>query len=199
MIAAPLLALLGTALGISGYHATGTAFVNGMVAHSHWLNIAMQCSQAAMILLILAVAGLGTMATATRPGWGRGAAVVTIIGLTGPISFESLYWGAWHITDTPAHRAAAALMMDRSQVIPRSVMNVSGPALVIGFVLLGIAVAKAGVLGRARAVCLGVTAIIPAGFISGHLVISLIGFLGTAIALVPLGVELLRPHGDHAA
>jgi hypothetical protein len=41
-----------------------------------------------------------------------------------------------------------------------------------------VAAAKARVLDRPRAVCLGVTAVIPAGFISGHLVISAIDFLG---------------------
>jgi hypothetical protein len=132
------------------------------------------------------------MICASRPGWGRTAGTITVIGLCGPISFESLYWGAWHITDTSANRASAALMMDRAQVIPRTIMNVTGPALVIGFVLLAVAASRSGVLDRARAVCLGVTALIPAGFISGHLAVSAIGFLGTAIALVPLGVGLLR-------
>jgi hypothetical protein len=191
-VVAPLLAIVGTAAGIPAYHAKGVDFVAGMVAHPHTFDLAIQCAEAAMVLLIVGVVGLATMVVATRPGWGRTAGAVTIIGLCGPISFESLYWGAWHITDTPAHRAAAALAMDRAQVIPRSIMNVTGPALIIGFVLLAIAVAKAGVLDRNRAVCLGITALIPFGFISGHLVISLIGFAGTAIALVPLGVGMLR-------
>lgn len=192
MVVAPVLAVIGTVLGIGTYHAKGVDFVSGMVAHPHLGNVAMQTAEAAMVLMIIAVAGLAGMVAVTRPGWGRTAGVLTIIGLCGPISFESLYWGAWHITDTPAHRAAAALMMDRAQMIPRTVMNVTGPALVIGFVLLAIATAKAGVLDRPRAVSLGITALIPVGFITGHLAISAVGFLGTAVALVPLGVGLLR-------
>jgi hypothetical protein len=192
MVVAPLLALLGTIVGIPTYHARGTDFVAGMTDHPHLFDLAIQSAQASMVLMILAIAGLSAMITRTRPGLGRWAGALTIIGLCGPISFESTYWAAWHITDTDAHRAAAAQLIDDAQVIPRTIMNLSGPALVVGFLLLAVAAAKAGVLDRARAVCLGLTVLIPVGFVSGHLVIATVGFAGTAVALVPLGVRLLR-------
>jgi hypothetical protein len=83
-------------------------------------------------------------------------------------------------------------MVDQAQIIPRTIMNVTGPCLVIGFILLALGAAKAGVLRRPAAVALGITCLIPFGFISGHLAISVVGFVCTAIALVPLGVDLLR-------
>jgi hypothetical protein len=192
MVAAPLLALAGTAAGIDSYHARGADFLAGMVAHPHSFDVAIQLAQAAMVLLLVAVVGLATMICATRPRWGRAGGVVAAIGLCGPISFESVYWAASSLTDTAAHRAAGAVLIDQSQIIPRTVMNVTGPCLLVGFILLAVASAKAGVLGRPAAVALGMTALIPFGFISGYLVISLVGFLGTAVALVPLGLALLR-------
>ncbi|WP_310962283.1 hypothetical protein [Nocardioides terrisoli] len=192
LVVAPLLAVVGSALGIDIYHAKGAAFVAGMVAHPDRMNLAIQLALAAMVLMVFAVAGLATMISASRPGWGRTAGVVTVVGLCGPISFESTYWGAWHLLGSGAQRAAAAHMIDQSQIIPRTIMNVSGPALVVGFLLLAIGAARAGVLRRPQAVFLGLTCVVPAGFISGHLVIAVIAFAACAVATVPLGVGLLR-------
>ncbi|MGH9087254.1 MAG: hypothetical protein ACRDYZ_03965, partial [Acidimicrobiales bacterium] len=76
--------------------------------------------------------------------------------------------------------------------IPATIMNVSGPALIIGFILLAVGAAKVGLLPRSRAVALGLTALLPVGFISGYIVFSVIGFAFGAVALVPLGVAALR-------
>ncbi|HEX7738859.1 MAG TPA: hypothetical protein VF426_04345 [Marmoricola sp.] len=192
LVAGPVLALIGTVLGIDSYRAKGADFVAAMVAHPDGFGWAVQIALASMVLTLVAVGGLAAMITARTPGWGRTAGVVTMIGLCGPISFESVYWAASKITDTAAHRAAAATLIDQSQIIPRSVMNVTGPCLVVGFILLGIAAAKSGVLDRPRAILLGLTCLIPAGFISGHLVISAVAFACTCVALVPLGLRVLQ-------
>ncbi len=196
MILAPLLAVAGTALGMGIYHATGADFVRSMVAQPVTFNLAIQLALSAIVLLLIATVGLATMVCATAPRWGRWAGVVAIIGLAGPISFESIYWAASQITDTAAHRATAGQLIDNAQIIPRLVLNVSGPAIVVGFILLAIATVTSGLLDRPRAVALGLTALIPFGFISGYLVISLVGFAGTAVALVPLGIRVLRNRAD---
>jgi len=192
MIAGPALAVAASALGVDTYRARGKDFVAAMAAHPTTFGTAVQVSLAAMMLLLVAVIGLATMITATQRSWGRAAGVVTVVGLLGPISFESVYWSASKITDSAAHRAAAAHLIDQSQIIPRSIMNISGPCLVAGFILLGVAAARSGVLDRTRAVLLGLTCLIPAGFISGHLSIAVVAFACTAMALMPLGVKILR-------
>lgn len=191
LVVGPLLAIAGTVVGVGAYHAKGADFVAGMADHPHAV-VGVQLAQASMMMLLLGVTGLAGMISTNRPTWGRTAGTLSVLGLCGPIAFEHLYWGASHLTDTAAHRAAAATMIDQSQIIPRSIMNITGPCLVVGFLLLGIAAAKSGVLDRPRAVCLGVTALIPFGFISGYLAISAVAFVGTAIALVPLGAGMLR-------
>ncbi|HET7304560.1 MAG TPA: hypothetical protein VFJ12_08450 [Segeticoccus sp.] len=192
MVVAPLLAIGGTALGSRTYHARGADFVAAMAAHPGSFDTAVQLAESAMLVLLLAVVGLAGMTCAGRPRLGRWAGVLAVVGLCGPISFELVYWSASHLADTAVHRSAAALLIDESQVIPRTVMNVTGPALVVGFVLLAVAAARTEVLSRLRAGCLAATALIPLGFISGYLAISLVGFAGTAVALVPLGIEVLR-------
>lgn len=200
LVVAPLLAVASTVFGAPAYHARGIDFVAGMVDHRTGFVVGIQLALAAMLLLLLGVVGLAGLLSSRVPRWGRVAGVLTVLGLCGPISFESIYWAASRITDTAAHRAAAAVLIDASQVIPRTVMNVTGPCLVLGFVLLGIAAARAGVLDRVRAVLLGATCLIPFGFISGHLLISTAGFCACAVALVPLGASMLRgsPAGQPA-
>lgn len=61
-----------------------------------------------------------------------------------------------------------------------------------GFILLGIAAAKAGIRTRLRAGCLAATALIRLGLVSGNLLMSLVAFAGRAVALVPWGLALLR-------
>ncbi|MDN5794752.1 MAG: hypothetical protein L0H79_03250 [Intrasporangium sp.] len=197
-VVAPPLAVAASALGIASYHAAGQDFVAGMVAHPTTFGLAIQVSLASLILLLIAVAGVAGAVAAIRPGLGRTAGLLTVIGLCGPISFQSIYWAASQLTDTGAHRAAAAVLIDESQVIPRTVMNVSGPALVVGFVLLAVATARSGLLSPGRAVLLGMAALMPFGFISGHLLISVIAFAGLAAALVPLGWPLLVGHSARA-
>jgi len=192
MIAGPALAVVASALGAGSYHARGAAFVAAMAGHPTQFDLAVQLSLAAMILLLFAVIGLATMIAGVVALWGRVAGVFTVIGLLGPISFESVYWAASRITDSAGHRAAAARLIDQSQIIPRSIMNISGPCLVLGFVLLGVAAHRAGVLDGPRAILLAVTCAIPAGFISGHLVIAVVAFACTTVALAPLGLRLLR-------
>jgi hypothetical protein len=142
---APLLAIAGTVIGMGAYHAKGADFVAGMAAHPHDV-AGVQVAQAAMMMLLLGVIGLAGMIAAHRPAWGRTAGTLTVLGLCGPIAFEHLYWGASHLTDTAVHRAAAATMIDQSQIMPRSIMNITGPCLVVGFLLLGIAAAKSGIV-----------------------------------------------------
>jgi len=199
MVAAPPLAFIGSTLGISSYDERGARFVQGMVAHPVLFDLGAQFALSGVIVLMVAVIGLAQLVAPARPRLGRTGALLSLIGLCGPVSFESTYWAASHLTDTEAHRGAAALMIDTSQIIPSTVMNVSGPALVVGFVLLAVAAAKAGVLGRTRAIALGATCLIPVGFISGYLAISAAVFVLTGVALVPLGVRLLRgAHGSKA-
>lgn len=191
MIAAPPLAVAGAATGISWYAARGIAFMDGMAAHHTLAAVGFNLVLAAMMLLLVAVIGLARMICATYPRLGRTGGIATVVGLCGPLFFNGVYFAGFQLAGTSG-QAAGAVAMDQAQIIPRIVMNVSGPALVLGFVLLAVGAAKAGVLSRPTAWALGLTCIIPAGFISGYLAIAMVAFAGTAVALVPLGFRLLR-------
>ncbi|HET7035458.1 MAG TPA: hypothetical protein VFI42_07240 [Thermomicrobiaceae bacterium] len=193
MIVGPIVMVITALLGIGIYHAAGIDYVRGMAAHPTRAAVVFDCFVAGWMFYTVALIGLAGQITAARPWLGRAAGIVTIVGLFGPVFFNGVYFGGFQLTD-PSQQAAAGYLIDHAQIIPSNVINLSGPALVIGFIALAIGAAQAGVLGRWRAAALGLGCIMSAGFISGYIVISAVAFLGTAIALVPLGVSLLRPH-----
>lgn len=189
MVVAPILAVFACLIGMGDYRAKGIDYVHLMGQHPALTSATFNLVVTIMVLSIFAVFGLSQLTVVRRPGLGRLAGIVTIVGLLGPIFFNGVYFGGFQLAGG-SNEAAAGRAIDTAQRIPSVIMNVSGPALVFGFILLGVAAYKSGVLGKGRAIALGVTCLLPFGFISGYLVISAIGFLGLAIALVPLGARL---------
>lgn len=190
MIAGPILAVVSSASAIGAYHSGGADFARAMTAHPLRAAINMNVDVVAIVLLFFAVMGLAQAIAAVRPRLGRAGGIFTLLGLFGPIFYPGVYFGAFQLA-TSGNQAAAATVIDRSHVSP-TVVHLAAPALVIGFILLAIGAAKGGVLSRPRAWALGVTCLIPAGFISGYIVISALAFAGAVVALVPLGIGILR-------
>lgn len=198
MIIAPLLALIGSLLPIGIYHAKGVDFAAGMAAHHMRAGLAFNFAVAGMMLMIFAVVGVAQAIAAVRPRLGQAGGVIAIIGICGPLFFNGVYFGGYHLTD-PSTQSIAGKMMDQAQMIPSNIINISGPALIVGFILLAIGAAKAGVLGRWQAWALGLSCIVPVGFISGFIVIAAIGYVASALALLPFGLQLLRTHERSSA
>lgn len=197
LILAPLLLLASAILSLGIYHAKGADYVAAMAEHQTRTSIAFDGIVAGMALMLLAVIGLAQLITRQRPTLGRWAGVVTTLGLLGPFFFNGVYFAGYQLTDADT-QAIAGKMMDSAQIMPSNVINLSGPALVIGFILLAIGAAKAEVLSRNRAIALGLAAIMPVGFISGYIAISGVAFAFAAIATVPLGLKMLRLAGEES-
>lgn len=189
MIVAPIVAVISCLIGMGVYQAKGYDYVHAMGQHSALTSATFNLVVTVMVLSIFAVFGLSQLIVARRPGLGRLAGIITIVGLLGPIFFNGVYFGGFQLAGG-SNEAAAGRAIDTAQRIPSVIMNISGPALVIGFILLGVAAYRSGVLRKGQAIALGITCLLPFGFISGYLAISAVGFLGFAIALVPLGVML---------
>lgn len=190
MIVGPVCAVIATALAMDIYSADGTTFIREIADNFVRFQIALNFQLVSFVLLIFAVAGLAQTIVPVSPRLGKTAGVMTMAGMMGPIFFEGIYWGGSHLTSA-ATQPAAAQLYDASQ-LPSIIMNYSGPAMVAGYILLAIAAARSGVLSRPFAIILGITCIFPAGFISGYMVIASVAFVACAVALVPLGLRVLR-------
>lgn len=194
LIAAPILGVIGSALAIGVYSYKGADMIREMADHHARGTAGMNFAVAGVALMVFAVTALARAICTRRATLGRAAGTLTILGLAGPLFFEGMYWGASYLT-APSRQAAGAHMINATEVIPSTIVNVSGPALILGFILLAVGAAKSGLLSRSRSVALGLTALLPVGFISGFIVLSAIGFALAAIALVPLGLSALRSSG----
>lgn len=191
LIAAPILGAIGSALAIGVYHFKGADMIAGLARHHARATAGINLAVTATVLMVFAVAAIAASIAARRRSLGRAAGGLTIVGLAGPVYFEGMYWGASFLT-APRFQAAGAHLIDGTNQIPNTIVNLSGPALIIGFILLAVGTVKAGVLPRSRAVCLGAAALLPVGFISGYIVVSAVGFAVASVALVPLGLRTLR-------
>ena len=189
MILAPILGVLGLALSFGVYKFHGADMMTAMADNHFRSGLAINLSVASMILLLIAVVALAQRITAVKPGWGRWGGVVTIVGLMGPIFFEGIFFGSYKIT---AYPAAGAYLIDHANVIPSSIVNVSAPCIVAGWILLGIGAYKAGILGKPRAICLGLGCLLAPSLAAAVVPLGIAAAVLIGIALVPMGLEIVR-------
>ncbi|HET7173580.1 MAG TPA: hypothetical protein VFI30_04810 [Nocardioidaceae bacterium] len=191
MLVAPIALAILCLLGIGIYKYDGHDFLAAMAAHRVRAEIFLNFVPLAVIMLMLAALGLAGLATRTTPRLARLGGVCALLGLCGPIFFLGIEFAGYQVS-SPRYLAAGAYMYDQANMVPRVSINISGLALIVGFISLAIAAYRAGLLDRVRAVCFGLAALLPVGFISAVLVVSAIGFAACAVALVPLGLAVLR-------
>jgi hypothetical protein len=190
MIAAPVLLLTGAAL-LLGIYVTDTGDqLTELADHRGRAMAAINFAVAGTILAALAVAGLGAAICRQQPRLGRVGGALTIVGLFGPAFFLGATFLSIDIADLADHTGATAAVEDATST--PNIVNLCGPALVAGFIVLAIGAARSGVLSRPRSWALGLTAIAPVGLISGVIVIAIAAWLCMAVALVPLGWRSLR-------
>lgn len=198
MVVAPVVLTATCLLGSDIYKFHGRDFLTEMMANPARTMVFLNVVPLGIMMLMLAVVGLAGLVSHRAPRAAHLGLVATLVGLCGPMFFVAIEFCAYQLAN-PAHLAAGARMYDLANMVPRTTVNISGPLLVVGFVALAVAVRRAGLMSRFRAISLGLTALLPIGFIAAFLPISAIGFAFCSIALVPVGTSLLRNTGTDAA
>lgn len=190
MILAPLLLITGATLFIGIYDQPGAAHLAAAVAHRARAMAAVNCAIAGVVIAAIAVAGLATMVSLRQPRLGRLGGILTLVGLFGP----GFFLGVNFLTIALAGLEGRTALVDALATAEKtlSIVNVTGPALVVGLILLAVGSVKSGVLTKPRGWALGLAAVAPVGFISGVIVIAAAAWTCLAAALVPLGIQCLR-------
>ncbi len=189
IVAPPVLALMAL-MASDLYKFKGHDFLTAMHAHPTRTEIFLNVVPIATIALMFACIGLAGAAARRAPRPARVGGVATVLGLCGPLTFLAIEFCGYQLS--ARHLAAGAFMYDQANMVPRTIMNITGPAIIVGFITLAVAARRAGLLGKGAAICFACTALLPIGFISAVLPISAIGFIACSVALVPLGLGLLR-------
>jgi hypothetical protein len=146
---------------------------------------------AGIVLLWPAVTALARMIALTRPGWAGWGLVLVLLGLFGRVFHAGVSHLAFHLVDVlgldAAQRAVAATYG------AFHVFKAVNVCIMAGWVVLAIGAYLAKALGPVRCVALGLAAGLPLGVLKGSSdPVSLVALAGLAVALVPLGVAVLR-------
>lgn len=141
------------------------------------------------MLTIVCVAALARLIAQRRPLLAAFGGFLAIMGLTVSLVFggiASFEHGVAKLDD----RALAAEV--NTLVGPPAILFALLPGVPLGWALLAVGSWRAGVISPLRAPFVAGPALVPVGAIAGFPVALPIAFAALAIALVPLGVELLR-------
>ena len=190
MIAAPCLLVLGASLYIGIYDKAGADQLEAIADNTARAHAAVNFAIAGTVMAVFAVAGVAAAVARHRPRAGHVGGTLAVIGLFGPAFFLGINYLNIQLADL-ADRAGAVTALDNAKST-LNVVNICGPALLIGFLILAVGAARSGVLSRSRSIALGLAAVAPLGLISGVIVISIVAWLALAVALMPLGLRTLR-------
>ncbi|MGP3958188.1 hypothetical protein ACTWPT_19450 [Nonomuraea sp. 3N208] len=154
---------------------------------------------AGVVLLWPAVAALARLIGATHPGWAAWGGTLVVLGLFGRVFHAGAGHLAFQMVD--ALGPAAARQAVASTYGAFHVFKGANVAIMGGWIVLAIGAYRArvfggGLAGTARcasSVALALASALPLGVLKGSTdPISLVALVGLAIALVPLGVTVLR-------
>jgi hypothetical protein len=190
MIAAPALLVAGAALLIGIYGKNGGEQLQAISDNTARAHAAVNLAIAGTVLAAFALAGLAAVVARHRPRAGHVGGALAIIGLFGPAFFLGVNYLNIQLADI-ADRAGAVTALDDAEST-LNIVNICGPALLIGLLVLAAGAAKSGVLPRSASIALGLSALAPLGLLSGVIVISIVAWLALAVALMPLGLRTLR-------
>ncbi|MFD1936995.1 hypothetical protein ACFSKW_36555 [Nonomuraea mangrovi] len=194
--------LLGPALLIAGVLARlgETDFFPGQLAayaaEPGRMVLSYSLFSAGTVLLWPAVTSVARRIGTAHPGWARWGAALVILGLFGRVFHAGVSHLAFQLVDAlglPAAQKAVATTYGAFHVF--KAVNV---CIMTGWIVLAVGAFRAkafgaGAAGMVRCVALALAAGLPLGVLKGSSdPISLVALLGLAVALVPLGVTVLR-------
>ncbi|KAB8196697.1 hypothetical protein FH608_008305 [Nonomuraea phyllanthi] len=146
---------------------------------------------AGAVLLWPAVTALARRIAVAHPGWARWGVTLVVLGLFGRVFHAGVSHLAFHLVD--ALGLAAAQRAVEATYGAFHVFKAVNLCIMGGWIVLAAGAYRARALGVVRCVCLALAAGLPLGVLKGSSdPISLAALLGLAIALVPLGVTVLK-------
>lgn len=124
------------------------------------------------------------------PGWALWGGVLAIFGLFARVFHAGVDHLAFQLVRSQGVESATRAVGDAYGAF--HVFSVLSAAILAGWLVLAIGAWRSGVLGRIRSVALGLMATLPLGVLKGTTPLAVVAVAGLAIALVPLGVTVLR-------
>jgi hypothetical protein len=189
MVLAPVLLLIGVLLRIQ-FHFFFPQQLAAFKEHPTLIAAAYNFFLAGNIALWPAIATLAWLIGRTRPGWALWGSSFVMFGLFA----RTFHAGADYL----------ALQMVRALDVEVATKTVAGSygafhvvsglngAILFGWIILAIGTYLSGTLGLIRSMALGLMSALMMGVLKGSSLTSMLATAGLCVALVPLGVAILR-------
>ncbi|MFC5665897.1 hypothetical protein ACFP3U_23305 [Kitasatospora misakiensis] len=145
---------------------------------------------AGTVLLWPAIATLAARIGRRSPGLALWGGIFAVLGLFARTFHAGIDHLAFQLADRQGAEAATRLVGDTYGAF--HVFSALNLAIMGGWILLAVGAWRARVLGPVRAVALAATAALPLGVLKGTTPLSVVAVAGLCLALVPLGVTVLR-------
>lgn len=157
---------------------------------------------AGTILLWPAVVTLVGLIGTKHPRWALWGGSLTLLGLFARTFHAGVDHFAFQLLRVQNLHLATEAVRDAYKAIsygPFDLIGILGFAVFFGWPVLAIGAYLSGTLGLGRSVALGFTAALMQGVLKGSTDVSVVAAAGLCIALVPLGIQLLRRPGSRVA
>ena len=186
LVAGPLLFVTGIATLLGVAEADTADQLDKLAAKEGAATLGFGLLVVAYVLLAFAIITLAGQVYDRMPRLGAVAGSMAIAALFGLVFFMGINYVQRQLSavDDRATIVAALETEPFSPVIPLL------PLCMLGFPLLGYAAYRAGVLPLWGAIGLAMMMLLPVGIIGGIPVVALVGTVGVAAALLPLGLRL---------
>jgi hypothetical protein len=148
------------------------------------------CFLAGLVMLWPAVLVLAERIGRSRPGWALWGGAMAVFGLFARVFHAGVDHLAFQLAADRGPEEATRAVADAYGAW--HLMSVFSVAIMAGWIVLAIGAGRAKTLGWFRAAALAATALMPLGVLKGTTPMSIVAVLGLAIALVPLGIQVLR-------
>ncbi|MFD4672201.1 hypothetical protein ACFWNN_20890 [Lentzea sp. NPDC058450] len=186
LVAGPVLLLVGTLLR-SPFHFFFPDQLKAVAAHPALMQAAYTAFLAGHVVMWAAVAFLVHRIGANR--WAAWGGVLVTVGLFGRTFHAGVDHAAFSATK---HRGVA----EATELVAQGygdlhLFSYLAFTIAFGWYVLAFGAYRGG-LGRVRSVALATMGLLPLGVLKGAEIVSVIGTIGLCVALVPLGVQVLR-------
>ncbi|GAA4197672.1 hypothetical protein GCM10022252_46910 [Streptosporangium oxazolinicum] len=194
LIVGPTLLMTGILLR-SQFHYFFPQQLTAYTQHPTLITVSYACFAFGIVLLWPAIMTLAQRIAATNPLWGMWGGCLVILGLfTRTFQFGTDHL-AFHLTDSFGLQAMITGIDDYYLAWRDTRWHpfraLSGPAF-LGWVVLAIGAYRSGALGLGRSIALGLMSALALGTLKGTEPQSVIAVGGLCVALIPLGISLLR-------
>lgn len=146
---------------------------------------------AGVVALCPAVIALARRIGVSQPGWAVWGATLVVLGLFGRVFHLGISHLAFQMVDALGVQVATKAVSDTYGAF--HVFKAVNVFIMVGWIVLAIGAYRAKALGVIQSVALALAAGLPLGVLKGSSdPISLVAIVGLGVALVPLGVSVLK-------